>query len=172
MWLPMNDISVKLFYDQRIIISTQEMEEPITWKISKVENIHPFGINKLTLAQTKFDPNTDRKVDGWWYADYATSLIEPAPEPVAPKTEGKIAFTGSKPQIKIGGSARKFTADFAGEWSYKVDGADISADLQIRAEDNSRWIEITDDRYVNKVLEITVAAETSQAVLLVEIRDL
>lgn len=172
MWLPMNDISKLMYYDQRIVVSSQAMEKPITWKVSKVENIHPFGINKLTLSQCKFDPNTDKKIDGWWYADYAKSMVEPNPEPFVEEHEdayGKISWNGTSPIIKVGGQAKKFTAEFytadgvliedSPVWSFTVNNEDVSDKLQIRYEEASCFVSTDDSSLVNKILYIRVTQE-------------
>lgn len=172
MWLPLNDISVNFYYDQRIIISVQEMDKPITWKVSKVENIHPIGINKITLSQTKFNPETDRKVNGYWYADYGISGIEPKGEPFIESHEGaysKIAFSGKNPVIKVGGGEKKFTAAFYDEngisiqgiphWSYSIEKRSVSDGIILREEGVSVYIKVTDESLIGKILTLQVEDE-------------
>lgn len=54
----MNNISETIFYNKRIIISAP-IENPITWRCTKVEQISPQGISHLTFAQTEFNPHVD-----------------------------------------------------------------------------------------------------------------
>lgn len=152
--LPFNDISALLYYNQRIIISAP-MEEPITWRITKVENTTPLGINAITFAQDKFDQHTDyieKDIDGnviGMWADYYASAILPTdsdnPPVETPNFDNiyaKISYSGRKPEIKVEGSARTLTVkyydDFGdevrhdpGEWYFELDGEDISSELEV-----------------------------------------
>ena len=56
--LPLNDISATIFYNQRFIISAP-IPEPLAWRLTKVEDINPKGIRRLTFAQNKFDQHND-----------------------------------------------------------------------------------------------------------------
>jgi hypothetical protein len=156
MWLPMNDISKHFYYDQRIVVCAQALDKPVTWKVSKLENFHPFGINKITLYQCKFDPNTDKKIDGIWYADYAVSAVEPISEAVS-STE--ITYVGTSPTIKIDGGAKKFIAnEMTGRlrWSFFVDGEDVADRVQTKFERNACYVSISDFSLANKVLQLRV----------------
>lgn len=106
LWLPINEYSEKLYYDQRMIISAL-MPKPITWLVTKVENIHPFGLTKITLSQSKFDPIKDL-VDiknKEMYADYFSSAITPVnPEtPVIPTSNYGIITVKGISVIKYNG---------------------------------------------------------------------
>lgn len=172
MWLPMNEDTVSFYYDQRIIISVQELEKPITWKVSKVENIHPIGINKITLAQTKFNPETDRKIDGFWYADYAVSEVEPKGEPFVETHDtsyAKITYTGVKPLIKVGGSGKVFAAQFydgngnsieeTGLWSFFIGDEDVTASLKVDINGNECKVYIEDENYIGNLLTVKITNE-------------
>lgn len=118
----MNPISEKLFYtstgegqkrNQRVIVSALT-ENPIVWKISKIENHNPFGIQKVTLAQEDFNRATDyvNLETGEMFADYYSSKVEPIPENdehIDPVTCNIDCTTNT---IKIGGSYKLFTASF------------------------------------------------------------
>ena len=164
MWLPMNDISANLYYDQRIIVSSL-IKEPITWQISKVENIHPFGINKLTLSQTKFNPNTDYvNLDtGEMYADYYKNSV--------PLNEDTTLLSINSPSktIKIGGSKRRITSSIntsESSWRFVIDGNNAGSLLDIDYGPNYIDIKFTgDESYLGKTLTVLC----NKAVLSLEI---
>lgn len=113
-WLPMNDVSTTLYYGDRIIISAL-IEKPITWYVSKVENIHPFGLNKLTVAQDKFNAQTDyvNLETGEMYADYYLNNIIPEDyEEVPTVWNGKIIVSGANNQIKVPNYRKKLSVEF------------------------------------------------------------
>ena len=160
--LPMNDISKFLYYDQRFIISTAALERPLTWQISKVENVHPFGINKLTISQGKFDPDTDKKVDGWWYADYAKNEVRPTYDVEVNPSNISISWIGTTPNIKIGGSSKKYVANGtigALTWEFEVNGLNVLPRLQIIQEENYCLISTEDEDLANEVMTIRVIQE-------------
>lgn len=158
-WLPMNDISKLLYYDQRLIISSPSLERPLTWQISKVENVHPFGINKLTVSQCKFDPDTDKKIDGWWYADYAKEGIEPTWDQEVDPLNLSISWVGANPNIKIGGSSKKYIAngsESALTWEFEIDGKNILSMLKVDCQDNYCLVSTENEDLANKVMTIRV----------------
>ena len=157
-WLPMNDISKYLYYDQRMIISTPSLERPLTWQISKVENIHPFGINKLTMSQCKFDPDTDREIDGWWYADYAKQGTEPAYEEEN-LNNLSVLWVGTNSNIKIGGSPKKYIANNnvgTVTWEFEVDGKNVLSMLKVDCQDNYCLVSTENEDLANKTMTIRV----------------
>ena len=107
MWIPMNEISEQLYYDDRFIISV-DIPKPLAWKVSKVENIHPMGLNKITLSQDKFDSSTDFKVDGDWVANYKEQSVIPEqvimPDPIRYTYE--IKYNGTQRTFKVNGGSR------------------------------------------------------------------
>lgn len=139
----MNDISATIFYDTRIIISAP-IDEPVTWKCSKVEQVSPKGISHLTFAQDKFNAHTDfiekdeeGNVVGMW-ADYFGNgeIIPTELEQPSSKIYSVISCSGLKPDIKAGGQYKKFTVTFyeddeviahrMGTWTFTIDGTDVS----------------------------------------------
>ena len=92
-------------------------EHPVAWKISKVENAAPLGIQKLTLYQGFFDTKRDYiekdengKIIGM-YADWYDSQVEPVDQPRVgvpqPNIYGEISSTNGK--IKVGGTYKTLT---------------------------------------------------------------
>ena len=87
-WLPMNPISEKIWYNDddektmRLVISVPT-ENPIVWAVTKVENIRPIGLQKLTIYQKSWNSHTDYiekdsdgNIIGMW-ADYFDTQIQP-----------------------------------------------------------------------------------------------
>lgn len=112
----MNDVSAQLYYGNRMIISAL-IEKPITWKVSKVENFHPLGLNKLTLQQDKFNEKTDyiNFDTGDMYADYYKTFIEP--EEYTESDVGypvKIVTHGANKTIKVPGYSKKLSLESNG----------------------------------------------------------
>ncbi len=182
MILPQNEISELLYYDQRMIISAP-MAEPITWTITKVENDSPLGINKITLAQDKFNPKTDF-VDlktGIMYANYYGNKLGITPNDDIPDDKTKkpaceIVFKGTFQKIKIRGSAKPMTANFHDakgnlltdvipEWEFLIDGEDVSDLLNIEyGADGWLKVGIDNDELFGKVLTVRASSEDGDTV--------
>lgn len=182
MWLPLNEYSQNLYYNQRLIVSPRiyNLEKeiyPVTWEISKVEGLHPVGIQKLVLFQDEFNRDKDfveydenGNICGMW-ADYYTSRI--LPEDVdAPQEEsyGVITCNSTTNTIKVGGSYRVFTCSFfnvdddsvvdkeVGEWSFTVDGESVADLITVSesSEPNSIKIKFNNNQdYVDKILVVS-----------------
>lgn len=163
-WIPSNDISDRIYYDQRLIISDAtyipEMNiYPLAWKISKVETIHPLGLKKFTLSQDKFDTTTDYveldPVSGdiiAMYADYYSSAIVPSDDDiVVPIVDySVITSSGIGQSIKVGGGYKTFTAKYynsqgielstyTANWSCYVDGVEITTDKILKIIDANTY---------------------------------
>lgn len=184
----MNRDTENLYYNQRFIIDNRILTEPRTWKISKINRISNNGTVLLTCAQDKFNEHTDYieknesgDVIGMW-ADYYSSAIEPKDD-IEPETIKKqyavITYSGVKPEIKIGGSYKKFTVDFYdidntpmpyinGLWSFAIDGMDVTALVNTLTQATSTELNVNqikakfpkDDSYIGKVLDVTFTSST------------
>lgn len=128
-WLPMNPISEKLTYDQRLIVSAP-INCPLTWRITKVENTIPLGINRLSLYQDSFDSNRDyvNLETGEMYADYYSSSVLPS-RPSGPSGQPYGEIIVSTDNIRIGGGDKTIQV----QW-YSADGQ-ASSDCQAYAQD-------------------------------------
>ena len=122
LWLPMNSITEKLYYtaniggtpfNQRIVVSART-ETPTVWQISKVENADPFGLQRLTLKQDRWNDDTDfidtDDPDDLFamYANYYISGLTPVDVDEDKKPTCTISYTSH--EIKVNGSYRTFTA--------------------------------------------------------------
>lgn len=197
--LPYNDISKNIFYNLRLGI-TPPLDQPIMWKISKVEGINPLGVIHYTTVQDLYNPNTDvieYDQDGNWIGVYADlkgdgnlPIIEPDDPEVLPiETEGNYAemtYTGTKPQIKINGGYKTVTIAYynsgeliknqtPGEWSYLIDDTDVSAMVTVLNTETPNTIKIKflgDENYLHKVLTVRNTREDATAELKFELISL
>lgn len=152
LWLPSNDISDDLYYtddfkNQRIIVSAR-IKKPLVWQVSKVENLHPLGINKFTVAQTEFNQFTDyivpiEEADSVYemYADYRAEGLEPQDikEENVFYIHSEIKCVGNSNKIKLGGNYKTLSIHFYDSnnsivdnisvmndnWSFRLNGTDI-----------------------------------------------
>lgn len=99
----------------RLVVSAPT-KNVLVWSVTKIENVQPIGIQKLTLYQTSWNEHTDGYAHDEYgnyvpYADYYDSNIEPTdpdtPTPTPSTTYGKI--TASTSTIKVGGSYKTLT---------------------------------------------------------------
>lgn len=176
--VPLNRDTENIYYNQRIIVDNKILTEPRTWRVTKVDRLHANGLLLITLAQDKFDQfhdqielDEDGNVIGMW-ADWFTDgeLHKEEPKPELPKIHyySSISYAGTSPEVKIGGSYKKFTVTFfeddkevpykSGTWSYFVDGVDVSSlitESTNALNPNQIKIKFADDNdYIGKVLTI------------------
>ena len=179
-WLPFNEKTSNIFYDQRIVIS-EPRKEPVVWKCSKVEDMNVKGIIRLTFAQDQWRPHEDYiekdpdgTVIGLWANYYAGGGIGPEEDtPVEDNIYSKITYVGN-PVIKIGGSYKKFTVNFydengpvdfkIGQWSFDIDGTDASSLVQTDTTDveqNQIRVKFTgSEKYMGKTLKVSYSSAT------------
>ena len=136
-WLPTNEFSNKLYYDDRLIIGAYR-EKPITWKVTKVEDLYPMGINKLTMGQTKFDPDTDYidyDTHEMWASYYNTTL---QPDDSLDKNEYIGELNVGDRKIKIG-YAKVITIDAP---DYEIDYTNLVWEFSINKTytEESQWL--------------------------------
>lgn len=174
--VPINRITERLYYNQRMLIDAPVQSEPRAWRISKINRIAANGLVSATLAQVNFNQYTDYieidesgKTIGLW-ADYFSLPVEPAdPETTI---QSCITYSGLKPELKIRGGYKKFTVAFStddgdaefqdGQWSYQMDDSDASnlvsvltaADSSDLGQNQIKVKFIGDEEYLNKKLKI------------------
>lgn len=142
----------------------------------------PNGLTRITLAEKFFNPHTDYieydengKVVGMW-ADYWSNgeIIPEPPSPIQKNIYSKITYSGTKPEIKINGSYKKFTVTFYqdnepielqhGDWKFTIDDEDVSNLIEVdfsNLETNQVKIKIdADDIYIGKVLDVAYESYT------------
>ena len=137
------------------------------------------GIERYTFKQDIWDEHTDyieRDENGFLvgiWCNYYDSNIKPK-DPIEPSssTHAVITYSGTKPEIKIGGSYKTFTVKFydgndgeipyqTGSWKFTINGEDATGLLAIKnPEENQIKVKFAgDDSYIGNVL--TIGYETA-----------
>lgn len=99
---------------------------PTTYGVSKINNVTPLGVTKITLKQDHYNAekdNVELKI-----CDYYSSIL-PVPEPEEPSTF-EVKYNGISPKITIGGSKRIVSVSdpLPGEsytWKVYLDGQEL-----------------------------------------------
>lgn len=186
--VPMNSLSEQIFYKQRMIIDNKidvnSGNEPRAWKVSKVNRINSNGTLLVTLAQDKFNAHTDyieyeddsdpTTIIGMWADYYTDDGTTPSDEkPIDENIHSEIQYVG-KPNIKAGGSYKKFTVVFydgdevidfkLGQWSFTIDGVDASSLIETDTTDveqNQIKVRFTgSEDYMGKTLKVSYSSTT------------
>ena len=184
LWLPLNDITENIWYsdeeskNMRVIVGAPT-SHPIAWKITKVENAKPVGIQKLTLYQDVYDQNKDyieRDESGcivaMWadYYDITSYPIDPDDEQCE-NTDVACKLNTTTPLIKIGGSYKLITAEYfdssginitdtflnnTSKWSFTIDNIDVTDIISVIQDAfNKIKIRLPNSRkYLGKLLNI------------------
>lgn len=177
--LPLMRETESLFYNLRMIIDNKVLTEPRAWHITKVNRLDANGITKVTLAQDRFDQHKDyielddnENVIGMWADYFEEGQLEPTePEDEPTNLHSEITYSGTKPEIKVNGSHKKFTVNFydgetpmpllTGTWSYSIrDGEIITPisdpstllDVVGLSENQIKLKFIGDGSYIGKIL--------------------
>jgi hypothetical protein len=130
-WMPTTPYTQTLNYGQRILINDTGREIPLAWRVSKVEDVQPIGITRLTFAQQLATLQEDcgkYGIAGWCTVadrvlpkpeacrtcplkepEYIDAGIE-MPKPELPR--GKIIYNGKDATLRVGGGAKTLTAMF------------------------------------------------------------
>lgn len=198
-WLPMNLITERIHYitedseeNQRLIISSLS-PNPSVWIVSKIQDINPFGVLKLTYKQTVFDEHTDF-IDwetGDMYADYYVNNIAPIDEDV--KNNITSVITALNNYIKVGGSYKLLTVKFTDDdgndvtdqyselitlenWKCSVDDVDMTDNELItwlpQTEFNKMKIKFGKDlSFLSKVLKIQCVVDDIVGEIELELRN-
>lgn len=111
-WLPTNTFTKTIGMNTRFLISGEGRIPPQAWKTSKIVDVLPVGLTKITLTQNEFDPAHDNS--DLMIADYFDGAIvpEPSDEPSTLEPAVAITYNGTKPTVKVGGNYKVFTATF------------------------------------------------------------
>lgn len=134
-WLPTNDDTLTIGYNQRFLISDPRRRPCLAWSTSKIEDTQPEGLTKLKFTQETFNPKTDN--EELMLADYYGSGITPEAIDIDAglQSTAAITYSGIAPTIKVGGSYKVFTPAFSNEvvtvdkWMVSDENGDISVDI-------------------------------------------
>lgn len=186
-WLPLNRITEEVWYttdtakNMRVLVSAYT-KHPLAWKVSKVENVQPIGVQKLVIYQDYFDQNkdyiekdSDGNIIGMW-ADYYDSDIEPIePDPITNKLNSEII--SSTPKIKVGGTYKLLTLKIYDDdhneitdnysnatfsWKCSVDSEDLTEKVTwfVVKSNNQIKIKFPNDRtYLDHILDVVCTVE-------------
>lgn len=130
-WMPTTPYTQTVEYGQRFVINDSGRAIPIVWKCSKVEDVQPVGLTKLTFAQEVANLHEDCSkygIAGWCpCTDHMTekpevcklcTIEEPAyidaglEIPGAFYPAGKITYVGKNTNLRVGGKHKTFTSEF------------------------------------------------------------
>lgn len=165
-WLPTNNDTLTIGYNQRFLISDSRRRPPLAWSTSKIEDTQPEGLTKLKFTQETFDPLHDDA--DLMLANYYDSQIEP--EDLDPQVElhqpVTITYSGTQPTIKVGGNFKVFTPVFENDnvksdsWSISDENGSIIENMEdytIGYDENKMKLKIARKyELVGKVLIIQV----------------
>jgi hypothetical protein len=148
MWVPTNVSTQTIGYNQRFLISDVGRVPAICYEVSKIADTSPIGLTKFSLSQTTFNEQTDN-VD-LMIADYWKGAVEPVEPDIAQEVAGTatISYSGTKPTIKVGGSAKTFTPVFSIEgttvsrWIVSDGNGDISGDSNYMIERDGELLKV------------------------------
>ena len=138
--LPTNNDTITIGYNHRFMITDFKRLVPLVWTVSKIEDTTPIGLTKLKFTQETFDSAHDNAELG--ICNYYDSQITPEVPDIETELQqtATITYSGTKPTIKVGGSAKTFTAVFKDEattvskWIVSDENGDISGDINYTIE--------------------------------------
>lgn len=161
----------------RLIIDAKVKTEPRTYIVSKVNRLSPNGLVRVTLAEKLFNSQTDYieldedgNVAAMWADYWKNGNIPPSSTDELPiNTYSEITYSGTRPEIKINGSYKKFTVSFYkndlqiafqhGDWNFMIDDKDASNIIETSTEgldENQIKIKFKgNDTYIGKVLTVS-----------------
>lgn len=147
-WVPTNSSTQTIGYNQRFLISDIGRVPALCYEVSKIADTSPIGLTKFSLTQTTFNEQTDN-ID-LMIADYWKSGVEPVELDIIQELSGTaiISYSGTKPTIKVGGSAKTFTPAFSiegttvAQWLVSDEHGDISGDANYTIERDGELLKI------------------------------
>jgi len=125
----------------------------------------------ITFAQDIFDQHKDYieldesgNVIGMW-ADYYANPVVPEEESEVTPTYN-ISYSGTKPELKVRGGYKKFSASNKGlgAWTFTIDGNDASDLVNVIMLDNPADIKVKfigDEEYLGKVMTMTFTTDVT-----------
>ena len=106
-WLPTNPDTQTVAYNMRFLISDNQIN-PIAWEVSKIEDLNPQGVIKITMKQDLYDPKKDN--NELMIADYWKNYLTKDDPKVEETKQDKYEITYSTtPSIKVGGGYKIFS---------------------------------------------------------------
>ncbi len=182
-FMPTNEDSKCLNYDDKFLISESGRYPPLAWKVTKVQPSFNGDITRFTLAQEMFDPVRDSAE--LLIANYFDSAVQsetPELEEIPTVSDLEITYSGS-PAVKAGGGFKKFTlksridgklVDCADEVEWSIDFPDGDSEkLETSIAGNVIRIKCKNDYYlIGKTFTITATTKYSSKTLVAEVASL
>ena len=110
MWMATNSDTQTLKHGQRLLISDEGRMPPLCYSIGDIIDTRPIGLTKFVLSQGTYDATHDNaELMIANYYNYEILPEEPSDTPASPAIFD-ISYNGTKPTIKVGGSAKVFRA--------------------------------------------------------------
>jgi hypothetical protein len=179
-WMATNADTQLIDHNQRFLISDYGRKTPLCFGVGNIVDTMPIGITKFVLSQQTFDPAHDNA--DLMLANYYQGSVEPVEPDIEQELLGmaSITYSGTKPTIKVGGSAKIFTPVFSiegttvAQWLISDENGDISGDTEnytIECEGELLKLKVAQNYYlIDKVLIVqVVGSDSSTAQLEVEI---
>lgn len=130
-WMPTTPYTQTVSYDQRILMNDDGRAIPIAWRVSKIQDIQPRGVTKITVEQEvasipedcgKFGianlcPHKEHSGNKTELCKYCT-MAEPIyidaglQMPIEESRKGRITYNGKDATIRVGGSAKTLAAEY------------------------------------------------------------
>lgn len=147
-WASTNAETQLIGHNQRFLISDVGRMPPLAFSVGSISDTRPIGITKFVLTQTTYDSNHDNA--DLMLASYYADGIEPVEPDIEQEFSGtaSITFSGTKPTVKVGGSAKIFTPAFSVEgttvaqWLVSDENGDISGDTNYTIERDGENLKI------------------------------
>ena len=152
---------------------------PLVWTVSKIEDSTPIGITELKFTQETYSPTLDNKE--LMICNYYDTSIEPDVHNIDTELQSvaTITYSGNKPTIKVGGSAKIFTPAFSNDdvavdkWSISDENGDIGGDTNYTIERDGDLLKLKvalNYNLIGKVLMVQLfGTDGSTAQLAVEV---
>ena len=179
-WMSTNADTQLIDHNQRFLISDQGRKTPLCFGVGNIIDTMPVGITKFVLSQQTFDPIHDNAE--LMLANYYDTATEPVEPDIEQELSGaaSIAYSGTKPTIKVGGSQKVFTPTFSVEgttvskWLISDENGDISGDTEnytIEYEGDLMKLKVATNYYlIGKILIVQVTGtDDSTAEVSVEV---
>ena len=114
-WMSTNMETQTIGHDQRFLISDAGRMPPLCYSVATISDSMPIGITRFVMSQNTFDQIHDNA--DLMLANYYDGSVEPVEPDIAQELSGAatISYSGTKPTIKVGGSAKTFTPVFSVE---------------------------------------------------------
>ena len=147
-WMATNTETQTIGHDQKFLISDAGRMPPLCYSVATISDSMPVGITKFVMSQSTFDQIHDSA--DLMLAGYYADSVEPVEPDIEQELSGTatISYSGTKPTIKVGGSAKVFTPVFSVEgttvtqWFVSDENGDISGNANYTIERDNELLKI------------------------------